>query len=114
MMRLIDADTLGIKEAEKEAYNEFVEHSKKYGNTSLQMYCYLEGKADGLIEASGRVKFAPTIDAVPVVRCWECKYCHIEDEYEAWCHGGLPAVLTRAKEDFCSHGKRREDGDNDG
>lgn len=65
-MRLIDADTLGIREAEKEAYNEFVEHSKKYGNTSLQMYCYLEGKADGLIEASGRVKFAPTIDAVPV------------------------------------------------
>jgi hypothetical protein len=53
----------------------------------------------------------PTIDAVPVVRCKDCKYCHIEDEYEAWCHGGLPAVLTRATEDFCSHGQRREDGD---
>lgn len=57
------------------------------------------------------LKDIPAVDAVEVVRCRECKYCHIEDEYEAWCHGGLPAVLTRATEDFCSHGKRREDGD---
>lgn len=52
----------------------------------------------------------PVVDAVPVVRCKDCKYCHIVDEYEAWCYGGLPASLTRATEDFCSHGQRREDG----
>lgn len=57
------------------------------------------------------VNSIPAVDAVEVVRCADCKYCHIEDEYEAWCYGGLPAVLTRATEDFCSHGQRREDGD---
>ena len=69
-MRLIDADALGIKEAEKEAYNEFVEHSKKYGNTSSQRHFYLKGRSDGLIDASGIIKFAPTIDAIPVVHSW--------------------------------------------
>lgn len=50
---------------------------------------------------------APTIDAVPVVRCEYCEYSHEEDEFERWCYGfGSPARLVR-KDDFCSHGKRR-------
>ena len=34
------------------------------------MYYFLKGRSDGLIDASGRVKFAPTVDAVPVVHSW--------------------------------------------
>lgn len=63
-------------------------------------------------ELTDAIVSIPAVDAVEVVRCRECKYCHIEDEYEAWCHGGLPAVMTRATEDFCSHGKRREEEHN--
>lgn len=92
-MRLIDADALGVTDFEL-------------------VLC--DGDYKELCKTLiAKVEAAPTIDAVPVVRCKDCKYCHIEDEYEAWCHGGLPAVLTRATEDFCSHGKRREDGDGD-
>lgn len=48
-----------------------------------------------------------------IVRCKDCEYCHIKDDYEAWCHGGLPASLTRALYDFCSRGKRKNDTAND-
>lgn len=58
-----------------------------------------------------QIALIPAVDAVEVVRCRDCKYCQIADPYEAWCYGGLPAQLTRLDEDFCSRGKRREDGD---
>ena len=82
---------------------------------------YLKCKAnDKYFKANGewRKGIEPTCplievpeDVQPVVRCKDCKYCRIEDEYEAWCYDGMPAQLTRANDDFCSHGKRREEGD---
>ena len=48
---------------------------------------------------------APTIDAVPVVRCRECKY-HKDTsvtEYEHCCLIGQ----TVRYDDFCSHGERK-------
>ena len=59
---------------------------------------------------------APTVDAVPVVRCKDCKY-YKPDEYECGCDfaGGLPYVKAG---DFCSYGQRRAqfagDGNMDG
>lgn len=48
----------------------------------------------------------PTVDAVPVVRCKDCKY-YKPDEFECGCDfaGGLPYVKA---DDFCSFGKRRD------
>ena len=51
------------------------------------------------------IKTAPTVDAVPVVRCRECKYrskdgCHIID-----------ANIWMDDDDFCSHGERKEGAD---
>ena len=46
----------------------------------------------------------PTVDAVPVVRCRECKYgsgCPIID-----------ANIWMDDDDFCSHGERKEGADN--
>lgn len=50
---------------------------------------------------------ADTVDAVPVVRCKDCKY-YKPDEYECGCDfaGGLPYVKAG---DFCSYGERNED-----
>jgi hypothetical protein len=50
---------------------------------------------------------SPTVDAVPVVRCKDCKY-YKPDEYECGCDfaGGLPYVKAG---DFCSYGERNED-----
>lgn len=53
---------------------------------------------------------APTVDAVEVVRCKDCKHfsghgachCHAADE------NGTPIFVR--EEDFCSYGERRTDG----
>lgn len=53
------------------------------------------------------IRNAPTVDAVPVVRCKDCKY-YKPDEYECGCDfaGGLPYVKAG---DFCSYGERKVD-----
>ena len=53
------------------------------------------------------IKNAPTVDAVEVVRCWECKHCDPENHH---CdhHMGTAAPLRRKPDDFCSYGKRKE------
>ena len=48
-----------------------------------------------------------TIDAVPVVRCRDCKHCDPENHH---CdhHMGTAAPLRRKPDDFCSYGERKE------
>ena len=66
-----------------------------------------EANADGAygyVDAK-QIADAPTVDAVPVVRCRECKYrsktgCPIID-----------ANIWMDDEDFCSHGERKEGAD---
>ena len=50
---------------------------------------------------------APTIDAVSVVRCRECKHCDPENGH---CDHpmGTAAPLKRKHDDFCSYGERKE------
>lgn len=54
---------------------------------------------------------APTVDAVEVVRCRECKHCDPETHH---CdhHMGTVAPLRRKPDDFCSYGERKEGADN--
>lgn len=49
-----------------------------------------------------------TIDAVPVVRCRECKHCDPENHH---CdhHMCTAAPLRRKPDDFCSYGERKDD-----
>lgn len=56
---------------------------------------------------------APTVDAVEVIRCRDCKYHRWEQEL---CHGRIkhfcsnPKGLTVVRKDtFCSYGERRTD-----
>lgn len=48
---------------------------------------------------------APTVDAVPVVHCWECKHCDPENHH---CYHPMSteAPLSRKPDDFCSYGER--------
>ena len=59
------------------------------------------------------LKKQPTIDAVPVVRCRECKHRGTDD---CIFHiKGEPAdeeLLLKLDNDFCSYGKRKEGTDN--
>ena len=83
-MRLIDADLLS------EAIHDNV--PAPYEDASW-------AKDNCLVE----LEAAPTVDAVPVVRCRECKYY---DKYQ--CPMRLSLVWTEDY-DFCSYGERKED-----
>ena len=54
------------------------------------------------------VKAQPTVDAVPVIRCKDCKYysgfdCHM------WNHRGENTRLLVYEDDYCSNAVRKEE-----
>lgn len=96
-MRLIDADRLS------EAI---------YDNVSAQYEDAVCAKEDCLTE----IDVAPTVDAVPVVRCRECEYAFKSGSSitgircEVW---GTYDLFHACEPDwFCSHGKRKEGAGN--
>jgi len=92
-MRLIDGNEFIRKltlDTSKGFYGEFMDGSE---------VAYTSREIDNAIEN------APTIDAVPVVRCRECVYKNTTDcpAYDA------PFMRTSLRIKFCSEGQRRED-----
>ena len=87
-MRLIDAD-----EIRKKA----VPHTRgEYGyNANIRKWAVLVGDIDD----------APTIDAVPVVRCKDCKWC----SQSGLCNLYISFTPSMKPDDFCSYGERRAD-----
>ena len=51
------------------------------------------------IAVFGRIGEQPTVDAVPVVRCKDCKY---------WDCGDCYLLELSRPDDYCSYGERRE------
>lgn len=85
--RLIDLSALGIGERNPNAFND---PERAYGWNDLLKI----------------LETAPTIDAVPVVRCRECKY-----------HNKPPCPMRLSfnwteDDDFCSYGERKDGGGN--
>ena len=79
-MRLIDADAL---------YRKVKMETNPYGKPTIDY--------DSGVKVLEWIDKAPTIDAVPVVRCKDCKYfktrlCENEDSYDDW---------------FCADGERK-------
>lgn len=90
MARLIDADLLKEKLDEREA-----EDIELYGCAIPEGFCSEDAKEV--------VDKMPTVDAVEVVRCKDCKFLH-EKGYCTRVVG-----LSRIKpDDFCSYGERKE------
>ena len=85
-MRLIDADAL-IK--------------------SYDLHIVI-GAGDNICIDIADIAKAPTVDAVPVVRCKDCKYWVEEKELGMFC-GCWGGMLTSCKQDdFCSYGERKD------
>lgn len=98
---------------------------------ALPMYKVKIVHAFGIVEGSvvfhDDIKNATTIDAVPVVRCKDCKYYVPHTDY-TWCANTMrcnhPKLtydiecydhwLDVGPEDFCSRGERRDGGAVDG
>lgn len=57
------------------------------------------------------IKTAPTVDAVPVVRCRECNHCDPEN-YHCDHPMSTAAPLRHKPDDFCSYGEPKEGADN--
>ena len=92
-MRLIDADALI-----KQLSNYELQESPWgfYGN--LKTYEAIKGCIDA-------IKEAPTVDAVEVVRCKECKYRETCEKIIWFDIGKYKAIGSEI--DFCSYGERR-------
>ena len=56
---------------------------------------------------------APTVDAVPVIRCFECKHAWIHPCGYVLCHrdGRSAYEMTFNLDSFCSYGERKEGAD---
>ena len=89
-MRLIDADAVKFR----------VEHG--YDNHGVLLVPYRDIKKS--MEAT------KTVDAVPVVRCKDCKHCDPEG-YHCDHAMSTAAPLRRKPDDFCSYGERRGGGE---
>ena len=85
MSRLIDVDALGVGRCSKDVLPE--------------AYC---AGWNGLIDL---IEKAPTIDAVPVVRCRECKWWQ-EDDDVGYCDNPDGLDNYAKPDDFCSYGEK--------
>lgn len=99
MARLIDAD-----KRIAEIKNQYCNGCDNYGGVKCRA-CWVD-------DAICLIDDATTVDAVPVVRCRECKWWQEDDDIG---HCDNPDGLDNyAKpDDFCSYGERK-DGDGNG
>ena len=94
MARLIDADKL----------IDFIDvgHLRHSGKL-----CYSE------TEVANLLLHAPTVDAVPVVRCRDCKHWHKDTVFCGYMsYGEASERVIWYADDFCSYGERKDGDDN--
>lgn len=103
MKKLIELDAAleGLENLNAVSFYEANEHSKE---------AYTETKA--------MLKALPSVDAVPVVRCKDCKYWKTAEGVNRskkvkFCTYPIGHRYARCDEDFCSRGERK-DGDGNG
>lgn len=107
-MRLIDADALekDLRHEYEQAYQKFhaakrEDEKTEYGAASVTW-----------LQAIFRVRDAPTVDEVEVVRCGDCKHFNFDDQaaqdsdWSGRCRYGWRRMDV---DDCCSRGERRDD-----
>lgn len=98
-MRLIDADNaLELFRAEYQKTENLIKQGEKQ----------LDSLAEGYTEAAHIIKYISlTVDAVPVVRCRECRYYAASGATTSFCiHPG--GMKFTSDSDYCSRGQRRD------
>lgn len=110
MSRYIDADAIELLLKEERDF-----HKKMYDN--MQQPCEHDDKQivgayyTAYSKSYHAVKDAPTVDAVPVVRCKDCKMwgCPIPIEMKEEGYGYCSVLWTNTHENgYCAWGKRRK------
>lgn len=67
---------------------------------------HLDNLAEGFTEADRIIQKIPTVDAVEVVRCKDCKYHEDEEIGMVYCQNALGGWV--GENWFCADGKRKE------
>ena len=99
MARLIDADAL----------SEHIKGLPTWFEDGGGMWSCLDGYPNGLFypeDIISSIENAPTVDAVEVVRCKDCKWYYKNSIGSDDC---LMFALDVKSEDYCSHGVREKD-----
>ena len=94
-MRLIDANAL--KPALLKSHNFYVSTNTDFA----------AGKRSGLIHAMDMVDASPTVNAVQVVMCRDCKYWFGDDDCRV--HSCELDALLRPADWYCAGGRRRNE-----
>lgn len=100
-MRLIDADAL------RKDLVETLRLCKQWMDDAKDDETKVVSEANwfAFLEAKLRLDSAPTIDAVPVVRCKDCRHSQKDELWGMrWCKGA-----TVKDEHFCADGERKDD-----
>lgn len=106
-MRLIDAD---------EALRLFGEEYEKTKELIHNGETQLDSLAEGFTEAYHIIKYVlPTVDAVPVVRCKDCKWFADNNDgnwFGCWLFQTIQIIPedTPKPDDYCSYGERKDGG----
>lgn len=105
-MRLIDADQMAVDESEA------------YMSARVQITDDLKWLVNFAAHSKIQKLIAdtPTVDAVPVVRCKDCKHyrnypnglCYLHTEPKTNSRGYSGDAVCVEPEDFCSYGERKE------
>ena len=82
----------------------YIDADKLKPDTTVFLSLYAEEPVK--VFSQKRIDNAPTVDAVPVVRCKDCKYLEITGCYGE-CGKAILGIVS--PDDFCSRGKRRAD-----
>lgn len=91
-MRLIDADNVRYL---------FDAEFKETRKLILAGETHLDNLAEGFTEAGRVIRQMPTVDAVPVVRCRDCR------KFKTYgCR-----MVAGGYDEFCSYGERKEDAE---
>ena len=96
--RLIDANNL----------MEQVKAIHKAVDTSKINTDYDTGFHSATSQVQGLIAYMPTVDAVEVVRCKDCKWFKKGTPFRHECNNICAGMFYVRQEDFCSHGERKD------
>lgn len=83
--------------------------SRKVAIDAMEEKAYItiyEDEISGLVQAKKVLELLPSIDAVEVVRCKDCKHLGIKDLVYGYCKYRMTGIIM--PDDFCSYGERKK------
>ena len=99
--RLIDANAL-VERLEYNTTDTWAKNLKAIRN----WWSHAVGIKDNIVRM---IENAPTVDAVEVVRCKDCKHMEVTLDCLRWCHA-WNGINGMGDEGFCNYGERKDNG----